>query len=224
MKRESSKAAFEALEKLRASLQLSKRQFIISYLGIDNPQNYTNWAKRGVPLEMVLLISKYKDLDANALLEGNIVPATPSPMGGHSNVSPMAPLDYRVPVISWVCAGNFDCSTLDQCSAEEASQWVYLPRRTGSRAFGLVVSGPSMEPRFHDGDFIVVDPDAPWKDGDFVIIGDHGEEAVFKQIVRDGSDWWARPLNPQFAAKLLEPNCYRVIGRVVWHQKPPTAL
>ena len=137
---------------------------------------------------------------------------------GQPNVVPAVPPQFRVPVISWVRAGHFD-TLLDQRTLDDVTQWVYLDRQPGPRAFGLHVKGPSMEPRFHEGDYLVVDPDAEWSDGDFVILGNGSEEATFKQIIRDGSDWWARPLNPQFAAKKMDPTC-RVIGRVIWHQKP----
>lgn len=217
MKRVSSLEAYQGLEKLRQQLGLSKRQFLINYLNLPNPQNYTHWANRGVPLEMVLLIAKSKGYDANALLEGRLVEAMEE-----SNVVPAVPPQFRVPVISWVRAGNFE-SMLDQRTLEDVTQWVYLTKQPGPRAFGLIVKGPSMEPRFQDGDYLVVDSDVEWADGDFVILGNGNEEATFKQIVKDGSDWWARPLNPQFAAKKMDPTC-RVIGRVIWHQKPAMAL
>lgn len=217
MKRVSSLEAYQGLEKLRQQLGLSKRQFLINYLNLPNPQNYTHWANRGVPLEMVLLIAKSKGYDANALLEGRLVEAMEE-----SNVVPAVPPQFRVPVISWVRAGNFE-SMLDQRTLEDVTQWVYLSKQPGPRAFGLIVKGPSMEPRFQDGDYLVVDSDVEWADGDFVILGNGNEEATFKQIVRDGGDWWARPLNPQFAAKRMDTTC-RVIGRVIWHQKPAMAL
>ncbi|MGK9450300.1 LexA family protein [Acidithiobacillus caldus] len=217
MKRASSREAYQGFEKLREQLGLSKRQFIINYLNLPNAQIYTHWANRGVPLEMVLLIAKSKGYDANALLEGRLVEATEN-----SNVVSADPPPFRVPVISWVRAGNFD-TVLDQRLLDDVSQWLYLPKKPGPRAFGLYVKGPSMEPRFSDGDYLVVDPDAEWKDGDFVILSNGNDEATFKQIVLVDNEWWARPLNPQFAAKKMDVMC-RVIGRVIWHQKPPTAL
>ncbi len=206
--------AYEALESLRAHLGMSKRAFVMKYLGLPNPQNYTHWEKSGVPMSSVLGIANQKGLNATALLKGRVIE--------EGNVEAAVPPPYCVPVISWVRAGQFD-SLLDQRSHDEITKWVYLLKRPGPRAFGLLVKGPSMEPRFHEGDFVVVDPDAPWKDGDFVVLGNGDEEAVFKQIVRDGSDWWARPLNPQFVAKKMDRYC-RVIGRVIWHQKPGEAL
>jgi len=221
MKRSGSPEAYQGLEELRRRLGLSKRQFIINYLNIPNPQNYTHWANRGVPLDMVLLIAKNKGLDANALLDGRLVEVgTESKLEG--NVALAMPPRFRVPVISWVRAGNFDLME-DQRTLEDVKEWVYLDKKPGPRSFALVVKGPSMEPRFHEGDFLVVDPDAEWTDGSFVILGNGDNEATFKQIVREGGEWWARPLNPQFAAKKLDPTC-RVIGRVLWHQKPAVAL
>lgn len=174
----------------------------------------------GVPMGVVLAVAKEKGFNASALLDGRLV-SEPSVVE-ESNVVPAVPPQFRVPVISWVRAGNFE-SMLDQRALEDITQWVYLSKQPGPRAFGLIVKGPSMEPRFQDGDYLVVDSDVEWADGDFVILGNGNEEATFKQIVRDGGDWWARPLNPQFSAKKLDPTC-RVIGRVIWHQKPAMAL
>jgi SOS-response transcriptional repressor LexA len=213
-------AAYQALEALRTQLGMSKRAFVMKYLGLLNPQNYTHWSKMGVPMGVVLAVAKEKGFNASALLDGRLV-SEPSVVE-ESNVVPAVPPQFRVPVISWVRAGNFE-SMLDQRALEDITQWVYLSKQPGPRAFGLIVKGPSMEPRFQDGDYLVVDSDVEWADGDFVILGNGNEEATFKQIVRDGGDWWARPLNPQFSAKKLDPTC-RVIGRVIWHQKPGTSI
>lgn len=210
-------AAYQALEDLRMRLGMSKRAFVMKYLGLANPQNYTHWSNSGVPMGVVLAVAKEKGFNANALLDGRLV-SEPSIIVEESNVVPAVPPQFRVPVISWVRAGHFD-TLLDQRTLDDVTQWVYLDKQPGPRAFGLHVKGPSMEPRFQEGDYLVVDPDVEWSDGDFVILGNGNEEATFKQIIRDGSDWWARPLNPQFAAKKMDPTC-RVIGRVIWHQKP----
>lgn len=206
--------AYEALEKLRNQAGMSKRSFVLNFLGLANAQNYTHWSKYGVPHAAVLGIASQKGLNAKALLEGLVVE--------EGNVVPVEVPLYKVPVISWVRAGNFD-TLLDQHNVEEVTEYVYLDKKPGPRGFALRVRGPSMESRFQDRDFIVVDPDVPWESGDFVILGNHSDEATFKQIVQVDGEWWARPLNPQFVAKKLDPTC-RVIGRVIWHQKPGTAV
>ena len=133
-----------------------------------------------------------------------------------NNATPNDAPRYQVPVISWVRAGAF-AAMLDVRSMEDVSQWVPMDTKPGPRSFALQVKGKSMEDEFAEGDWIVIDPDAHWQSGDYVIIGNGGEEATFKQIVREGTDWFLVPVNRQFSAQKLSADC-RVIGKMVWKQ------
>lgn len=194
------------------TLQQVADKFEISREAVSQWESQKRWSLPSA--EKLPILAELYATSVESLFSG--VPHEPS------NVVPASPPAYRVPVISWVRAGNFD-TMLDQRNVEEVTEWVHLDKKPGPRGFALRVRGPSMEPRFHDGDFIVVDPDVPWEDGNFVILGNGNDEATFKQIVQVDGDWWARPLNPQFAAKRMDPTC-RVIGRVIWHQKPGTPV
>lgn len=69
-----------------------------------------------------------------------------------------------------------------------------------------------MEPDFPAGVFIVVEPDMDPQPGDYVI-AKNGDEATFKQLVKDGADWYLKPLNPRYPIKPLESPC-KIIGVV----------
>ncbi|MBU2766106.1 LexA family transcriptional regulator [Acidithiobacillus ferrivorans] len=135
------------------------------------------------------------------------------------NIEPMGTPRHVLPVISWVQAGAMS-TTIDVLDLSSVTEWVPVEFNSlGKNSYALIVKGDSMADRFKPGDRIVVDPDAPWGPGDFVIIGngEQDEEATFKQIIKDGPDWYMKPLNPQWHVKKL-PEEYRVIGRVMYRQ------
>ena len=56
-----------------------------------------------------------------------------------------------------------------------------------------------------------MEPEMDFMPGDYVI-AKNGGEATFKQLVKDGGDWYLKPLNPQYPTKLLGDS--RIIGVV----------
>ena len=77
---------------------------------------------------------------------------------------------------------------------ERISTGIKVRRHT----YALIVDGDSMEPEFTDGDIIIVEPDEEPVPGKFVIIRQNGGEATFKQLIKDGSRWLLKPLNPRY--------------------------
>lgn len=69
--------------------------------------------------------------------------------------------------------------------------------------FALRVSGDSMQPKFNDGDVLVVEPEMDPNPGDYVIAKNGSEETTFKQLVKDGADWYLKPLNERYPIKPL---------------------
>jgi DNA polymerase V len=89
---------------------------------------------------------------------------------------------------------------------------------SGGEPFALRVLGDSMAPEFVDGDIIVVEPDGALRDGSFVLARPDGEW-TFRQLVRDGSHWVLRALNPAYAEQPL-PDLSRVRGVVIQKAVP----
>lgn len=69
--------------------------------------------------------------------------------------------------------------------------------------FALRVQGDSMEPRFTEGMLLIVEPELDAQHGDYVIVKNGGDETTFKQLAKDGSDWFLKPLNPRYPIKPL---------------------
>lgn len=124
----------------------------------------------------------------------------PAPSSESANVVPGPDIQrVNVPVISWVQAGAFaevpDISMTDE--------WVTATQNVGPRSFALRVKGDSMEPDFPDGMIVVFDPDLDPVPGDFVVAQNGDNEATFKRLVKDGSDWFLQPSNQRYPIKPL---------------------
>ena len=106
----------------------------------------------------------------------------------------------RVPLISWVKAGSFT-EAIDLMQPGYAEEMVDTTVRARSHTFALRVSGDSMEPDFPAGTILIVEPELDAHANDFVIVKNGDEEATFKQLVKDGGDWYLKPLNPRYPIK-----------------------
>lgn len=120
----------------------------------------------------------------------------------------------RVPLISWVQAGDF-CEAVDPFEPGDADEWVDVVKRVGPSTYALRVKGESMEPRFAAGSILIVDPSLDPLSGSFVIAKEGGE-CTFKQFVRDGFDWYLKPLNDRFPVKAFREGM-SICGVVVMH-------
>ena len=127
----------------------------------------------------------------------------------------------KVPVISWVQAGNWTDSPasiddIDNCDT------VISPPNAGPNAYALRVSGDSMSApsgmSFPDSSLIVVNPDKEPANLDFVIayFEDTGE-STFKQLLIDGPNKILKPLNPIFPP--IQTNGNITISGVVCHMQ-----
>ena len=94
----------------------------------------------------------------------------------------------HIPLINRVSAGYpSDFTDLDY-PAGVADEYVAMPDVTDSNAFAITVCGDSMQPRFREGDVLIVSPASEVKSGDFcfVRIDSHGEvSGTFKQVFFD---------------------------------------
>jgi SOS-response transcriptional repressor LexA len=131
---------------------------------------------------------------------------------GDSNISAGPNIGGAVPLLSDVQAGNFkdyvDNFHPGDGGAEEIPTSVPVKRHT----FALRVSGDSMEPLFSAGMVLIVEPEMDPQPGDFVIAKNSDNGTTFKQLVKDGADWYLKPMNERYPIKPLGKS--RVIGVV----------
>ena len=121
-----------------------------------------------------------------------------------------------VPVVGLVQAGSFMPSDDGGFPAGSADAYVYTDQK-GRNLFAVRVVNDSMEPDFHEGDVLIVNPNLEARNGDFVIAKLVEEnEVTFKKLIRHGRLVILRPLNSRYQDIVL-PDSRRVtlVGKVV---------
>lgn len=132
----------------------------------------------------------------------------------HQNTTDMGSAGRLLPVIGYVEAVAFfeadEGSRLD-----DVEEWVEAGGAAGPRAFILRVEGKSMEPDFKPGDKVVIDPDMPWKSGDFVVAKRSSDKAVsLKQLSIEGGETYLYATNPDWPDRVIKANDeWQIYGR-----------
>lgn len=124
-------------------------------------------------------------------------------IGGEANVNAGPEVRGSVPIISAVQAGNYKMHVDNFHPGDGGEERIETTVPVKRHTFALRVSGDSMEPDFKEGSILIVEPEMEAQPGDFVIAKNGEEETTFKQLVRDGSDWYLKPLNPRYPVKAL---------------------
>ena len=151
--------------------------------------------------------------------------AEEQPIPGYHNVEPaVIPQGNRVPILSYVQAGNW----LEMC--EQATtfdgnvEYVSAGIDIGPRGFGLWLRGNSMTPIFNEGDLVIVDPDESPRPGDYVVAKNGSEGATFKKYRPRGIDESGQevfelvPLNDDYPSMHSDRQHIEIIGVMVEHR------
>ena len=119
------------------------------------------------------------------------------------------------PLISWVQAGEWTEISEGYVPPYE-TELLPCPVRCSEQTFVLRVHGVSMEPRFHEGDLIFVDPEATPAHGKYVVVQlDESNEATFKQLIVEENRQYLKALNPDWPNRIIEVNADASICGVV---------
>ena len=121
------------------------------------------------------------------------------------------------PLISWVQASEWTEICQDYVPPHEI-ELLPCPVRCSEHTFVLRVHGVSMEPRFHEGDLIFVDPEAAPAHGKYVVVQiDEANEATFKQLIVEENRQYLKALNPDWPKRIIElDTAATIIGVVVF--------
>lgn len=203
-----------------------------SFGGSD--QSATNWKTRGVPKAVIINAAAVFGVEARWLAEGvgnkylvktsanrpiqrdlllssDIQPPVDDAVSEPSNIEQAPALRGKVPVISFVQAGEF-VEVVDNFQPGEAEEWTDATCPVNRYTFALRVVGDSMEPDFPAGTILIIEPELSPEPNDFVIAKNGDGEATFKQLTKDGGDWYLKPLNSRYPIKPLGTS--RIIGVV----------
>jgi SOS-response transcriptional repressor LexA len=119
------------------------------------------------------------------------------------------------PLISWVQAGEWTEIYQGYVPPYE-TELLPCPARCSEQTFVLRVHGVSMEPRFHEGDLIFVDPEATPSHGKYVVVQlDESNEATFKQLIVEENREYLKALNPDWPNRIIELDTTATIVGVV---------
>lgn len=150
-------------------------------------------AKKRIADEMIEVIETAFNLPKGWLDGISNIATNTEPATGHKG---------KVPLISWVQAGEFRDAN-DQFQPGYADNYVETTVTVGVHTFALRVKGDSMEPNFPDGVILIIEPDLDYQPGDYVIAKNGDHEATFKQLIKDGADWYLKPINNRYPIKPL---------------------
>ena len=106
----------------------------------------------------------------------------------------------RIPVVGHVVAG------IPTEAVEDIVDWEEIPRSMSQRGdyIGLKVKGSSMEPRFIEGDTVIVRRQPDVDSGEIAIVFVNGEEATMKKVLKQPTGITLVALNPA----VYEPHYY----------------
>jgi len=123
----------------------------------------------------------------------------------------------KVPVLNSISAGELLEWTDKEYPPGWAEEWIEVDSGvTDPNAFALKVHGDSMEPEFHEGEYVVVSPNTQWVSGDYVVIANSHNEKALKKIRVNKDHIVLISLNPKYEPIVLGKNENpRVIGKVI---------
>lgn len=142
----------------------------------------------------------------------------------NENVEPSTAGSRKVPLISYVQAGNMT-EIVDSYAVGAAAEWLLTDLDLSTSAFALKIKGDSMSPEFREGDTVIIDPAITPLPGDYVVAKNGKEEATFKKYRPRGLNergdevFELVPLNDDYASIRSDLSPARIIGTMVEHRR-----
>lgn len=126
-------------------------------------------------------------------------------VSGDSRMSLGLDVRAEIPLISEVEAGNY--TVIDNFKPRGGFETVPVTVPVKRHTFALRVHGDSMVgstgDSFPEGSILVVEPELTAEPGDYVIVLNSKNQTTFKQLVKDGADYYLKPLNTRYPVKPL---------------------
>lgn len=149
-------------------------------------------------------------------LQNGIEDSAPTPWD--SNIELIHPPTKRIPVLTYVQAGNWR-----ECISHTADEYVFAHVPVSERTFAAKIRGNSMMPEFKENEIIIIDTQVTAQPGDYVLAQNGQQEATFKKYRSrgcgdDGRDVFDLvPLNDDYAVMHTDSTKTQIIGVIVEH-------
>lgn len=185
-----------------------------------SPQTIHNWQERGISKQGMLKAQEVIGCSALWLETGN----GPMSLNVLCNSSQLFSKTNQIPLIRPDQALKVNSSAASPAIGDPLG-WLFTQSDLSSRAYALEVSGNSMQPVFHPGDWIILDPMAAPEPGDFVV-AKYGEkkELIFRKYRPKGLDnsgnmtFELVPLNEDFPSLRSNMVPIEIIGTLIEHR------
>ena len=126
-------------------------------------------------------------------------------ISGGTNLGTRFVVRAEVPLISEVEAGNY--TVIDNFKPKGQFDTVPVSIEIRRHTYALKVHGDSMVSAvgdsFPEGSIIVIEPEMKPIPGDYVIALNVENETTFKQLIKDGGEFFLKPLNTRYPIKPL---------------------
>lgn len=105
-------------------------------------------------------------------------------------------------------------------AVEDVIDWEEIPSdwtKNGSEFLALKVKGNSMNPKYLDGDIIIIRKQPNCESGQDAVVFVNGYDATLKRVIKNGNSIILQPLNPEHETKIYGPgdDLVTVLGIVV---------
>lgn len=125
--------------------------------------------------------------------------------GSDINIIPAAPTHGKIPVLSWVQAGDWENVYLDNIDEWRSTAKIHSNKTFALKVRGLSMYNPGNRESFQDGDIILVDPERPADNGSLVIaLLENTNESTFKKLYIEDGIYYLKPLNPNWTPQIIE--------------------
>lgn len=194
----------EKLKKLRKDKKLTQAQ-LATIIGVERSSIGKYETGTTPSMDVLAIFAEYFNVTVDYLLGLS-----------DDNTSPLASSGAWVPVLGQVQAGIPIEAVQNVLDYEDISNISKDP----SEYFALQVKGQSMEPKFSEGDVVIVKKQDTAEDGEIVIALVNGDEATIKKLKKRADGIVLLPLNQQFdmmyyTAADIESLPVRILGKVV---------
>lgn len=208
-------------KRLREAMELCgfKQSDLVEKTGISKGALSSYLSGRYVPKQTnIYLLSEALDVSEAWLMGADVSMERPAPDSKQDAISynSVSKASVSIPVLGRVAAGIPLAAITDIVDTEEITEDL---SRTGD-FFALSIHGDSMEPKFSEGDVVIVRQQDDAESGDIVIAMVNGDDAVCKRLrkYRDGIELISTNPSYQplfFDLEECQSKSVRILGKVV---------